>query len=118
MSARLRDALRALGADALAAGLAQTPSMTDNIDAVLVPGARVCFTGTAVDGQGRVLDRDEIERRAAAAGLAPVRSVTKTRCEVLVIAEAGTQSEKARKAQDYGKAVFTVDEFLGWLARR
>ncbi|WP_234809005.1 AAA family ATPase [Mycolicibacter hiberniae] len=118
VSARLRDALSALGAERLAAGLAQTPSMTDDIDAALVSGARVCFTGTAVNGQGRVLDRDEMERLAASAGLAPVSSVTKTRCEVLVIAEAGTQSGKARKAQDYGKPVFTVEEFLGWLARR
>ncbi len=59
-----------------------------------------------------------MERMAASAGLVPVGSVTKTRCEVLVTAEAGTQSGKARKAQDYGKPVFTVDEFLGWLARR
>ncbi|WP_125078988.1 AAA family ATPase [Mycobacterium sp. P7213] len=118
VSARLGDALRALGADDSAAGLTRPPSPADDIDAVLAPGARVCFTGTAVDGHGRVLERDEIERLAASAGLAPVRLVTKTRCEVLVIAEAGTQSGKARKAQDYGKPVFTVDEFLGWLARR
>lgn len=90
----------------------------DDIDTVLVPGARVCFTGTAVDGQGRMVDRDEMERLAASAGLAPVRSVTKTRCEVLVIAEAGSQSGKARKAQEYDKPVFTVAEFLGWIARR
>jgi hypothetical protein len=50
--------------------------------------------------------------------LAPVRSVTKTRCEVLVIAEAGTQSGKARKAQEYGKPVYTADEFLAWCQRR
>lgn len=118
VSARLRDALRALGADHMAAELAQMPSMTHDIDAVLVPGARVCFTGTAVSCDGRVLDRDDMERLAASAGLVPVGSVTKTRCEVLVTAEAGTQSGKARKAQDYGKPVFTVEEFLGWLARR
>ncbi|AEF35876.1 ATPase [Mycolicibacter sinensis] len=115
---RLRDALAALGAGELGAGLAQPLSTADDIDAVLVPGARVCFTGTAVDGQGRVMDRDEMEHLAASAGLAPVRSVTKTRCEVLVIAEAGTQSGKARKAQEYDKPVFTVAEFLGWIARR
>ncbi|OMC13221.1 AAA family ATPase [Mycolicibacter heraklionensis] len=118
VSARLRDALRALGADHMAAELAQMPSVSDDIDAVLVPGARVCFTGTAVNDEGRVLDRDDMERMAASAGLVPVGSVTKTRCEVLVTAEAGTQSGKARKAQDYGKPVFTVEEFLGWLARR
>lgn len=115
--ARLREALRALGAGEQATGLAQAPS-AGNIDAVLIPGARICFTGTAVDGQGRTVDRDEMERLAASAGLAPVRSVTKTRCEALVIAEAGTQSGKARKAQEYGKPVFTVDEFLCWIAGR
>lgn len=118
VSARLRDALAVLGAAELAADLTQPLSVADDLDAVLVPGARICFTGTAVDGQGRVLERDAMERLAASAELVPVRSVTKTRCEVLVIAEAGTQSGKARKAQDYGKPVFTVDEFLGWLAGR
>jgi ATP-dependent DNA helicase PIF1 len=44
--------------------------------------------------------------------------VTKTRCEVLVTAEAGTQSGKARKALEYGKAVFTADEFFAWVADR
>jgi hypothetical protein len=42
--------------------------------------------------------------------------VTKTRCEVLVTAEAGSQSGKARKAREYGKPVFCVDEFFAWLA--
>jgi hypothetical protein len=116
---RLRAALRALGAADLASGLDQAPPTAGGaIDAVLVPGARICFTGTAVDATGRIVDRDEMERRAAAAGLAPVRSVTKTRCEVLVIAEAGTQSGKARKAQEYGKPVYTADEFLEWCQRR
>jgi hypothetical protein len=86
-----------------------------DIGAAMVPGARICFTGTALDAAGRVVDRDEMERLAAAAGLTPVRSVTKTRCEVLVTAEAGTQSGKARKAQEYGKAVFTAEEFFEWL---
>ncbi len=53
---------------------------------------------------------------AKSAGLAPVASVTKTRCELLVTAEAGSQSGKARKAQEYGKPVFTADEFLSWVA--
>jgi hypothetical protein len=87
-----------------------------DIDSVLVPGARICFTGTAQDSRGRIVERDEMERLASRAGLAPVKSVTKTRCEVLVTAEAGTQSGKARKAQEYGKAVFSADEFFAWLA--
>lgn len=88
----------------------------DDIADVLVPGARICFTGTAQDSAGRVIERWEMEDLAASAGLQPVPSVTKTRCEVLVTAEAGSQSGKARKALEYGKAVFTADEFLDWVA--
>jgi hypothetical protein len=89
---------------------------SDDIGAILAPGARICFTGMAQDAAGQVVERDEMERLARKAGLAPVKSVTKTRCEVLVTAEAGSQSGKARKAQEYGKPVFSADEFFAWLA--
>jgi ATP-dependent DNA helicase PIF1 len=44
-----------------------------------------------------------------------VKTVTKTRCEVLVTAEVGTQSGKARKAHELGKPVISADEFLAWV---
>ncbi|MGV0795013.1 AAA family ATPase [Mycolicibacterium sp. XJ1819] len=113
--ARLHEASKLLGVDVVSDA---ATALRHDINATLVPGARICFTGTALDPAGRVVERDEIERLAASAGLAPVRSVTKTRCEVLVTAEAGTQSGKARKAQEYGKPVFTADEFFAWLAER
>jgi ATP-dependent DNA helicase PIF1 len=110
---RLREASRMLGAEI-------APESTclegDDIGSVLTPGARICFTGTAQDSTGQIVERWEMEQLAKAAGLTPVKSVTKTRCEVLVTAEAGTQSGKARKAQEYGKPVFTADEFFAWLA--
>jgi len=84
----------------------------------LLPGARICFTGTAQDADGRVVERWEMEDLARSAGLTPVKSVSKTRCDVLVTAEAGTQSGKARKAQEYGKPVFCADEFFAWVAHR
>jgi NAD-dependent DNA ligase len=90
----------------------------DDIASVLTPGVRICFTGTAQDSSGQIVERWEMEQLAESAGLTPVKSVTKTRCEVLVTAEAGTQSGKARKAQEYGKAVFSADEFFAWLAER
>nr|PZN23641.1 MAG: AAA family ATPase [Mycolicibacterium hassiacum] len=112
---RLRAAAELLGVTDIVCGhCAARPDITE----VLVPGARICFTGTASDPSGRVVDRDEIERMAAAADLVPVRSVTKTRCEVLVTAEAGSQSGKARKAAEYGKPVYTAEEFFAWLASR
>jgi hypothetical protein len=120
--ARLPDAVQARLAEAsLLLGVDVVPDVSaerHDIDAALVPGARVCFTGTAVDAAGQIIEREEMERLAVRAGLAPVRSVTKTRCEVLVIAEAGTQSGKARKAVEYEKAVFTAEEFFAWAAAR
>ena len=110
---RLREASELLGVEIVTESVC---SDRDDIDDVLVPGARICFTGTAQDSAGRVVERWEMEQLAESAGLRPVNSVTKTRCEVLVIAEAGTQSGKARKASEYGKPVFTADEFLAWAA--
>jgi ATP-dependent DNA helicase PIF1 len=112
---RLREASTLLGVEIVSNAVSFG---ADDIAAVLVPGSRVCFTGTAQDSTGRVVERWEMEELAASAGLKPVSSVTKTRCEVLVVAEAGTQSGKARKAGEYGKPVFTADEFLAWAASR
>ena len=70
----------------------------------------------AQDAAGRVLERDEVEQLAVSAGLTPVKTVSKTRCDVLVTAEAGTQSGKARKAAEFGKPVVCADEFFAWVA--
>ncbi|OBF33074.1 AAA family ATPase [Mycobacterium sp. ACS1612] len=110
---RLQQASQLLGSEIVAES---TFFERDDIGAVLTPGARICFTGTAQDSAGRIVERWEMEELAESVGLKPVKSVTKTRCEVLVIAEAGTQSGKARKAQEYGKPVFTADEFLAWVS--
>lgn len=113
--ARLRAAEAVLGVEILSgAELVAQHSVAD----VLTPGARICFTGTAQDSSGRIVERDEMERLAAGAGLAPVKTVTKTRCDVLVTAEAGTQSGKARKALEYGKPVLDAADFFTWLASR
>ena len=115
VAARLEEASRLLGVDidtdALCTG-------GDDIAATLTPGMRICFTGTAQDSSGRIVERPEMERLAAEAGLTPVKTVSKTRCDVLVTAEVGTQSGKARKAQEYGKPVFCADDFFAWLSTR
>ncbi|MDR1443044.1 MAG: AAA family ATPase [Bifidobacteriaceae bacterium] len=80
--------------------------------AVVFVGARVCFTGDATDSEGNSMTRSQIEAYAQSVGLVPVSSVTKTRCDLLVVAELGTQSGKARKAAEYGKPVITVEQFL------
>lgn len=112
---RLHTAQTLLGVDIIDTA---TQSDMPDIDTVLAPGARICFTGTALDGAGREVPREEMMRLATAAGLAPVKTVTKTRCEVLVTAEAGTQSGKARKAHELGKPVFAAEDFLQWARDR
>lgn len=114
---RLHDAEELLGVEILDPALRSTASAPD-IETVLEPGARVCFTGTALDDAGRELSREEMMRIAERAGLTPVKTVTKTRCEVVVTAEPGSQSGKARKAHELGKPVFTAQDFLRWARHR
>lgn len=97
--------------DAITCGLTDPGSVADT----LCGGARICFTGSAVDPDGRLWGRDEMRAAAGARGLVPVDSVTKSKCDVLVVAEVGTQSGKARKARELGKPVYSADEFFVWL---
>ena len=113
---RLRDVEDVLGV-AIVDESVEAALAGDDIGSVLTPGARVCFTGTAEDDWGRVVERDEMHDLATSAGLVPVASVTKTRCEVLITAEVGSQSGKARKAREWGKSVFSAAEFLAFVGR-
>ncbi len=113
---RLRRLEGALGVGVVDAILAEMAAEQGSLAEILGEGTRVCFTGTAVDPDGRVWAREEMKATAAARGLVPVDSVTKTRCDVLVVAEVGTQSGKARKAKELGKPVFSADEFFVWVS--
>ncbi|MEU6583969.1 AAA family ATPase [Nocardia sp. NPDC046763] len=85
-----------------------------DINSVLVAGVRVCFTGTCIDEEGNERTRSDMENLAAARGLIPVKTVTKSKCDALIAAEAGSQSGKAKTAITYGKPIFTAKQFLGW----
>lgn len=87
-----------------------------DIEHVMVAGARICFTGSARDDRGRNLSREDLKELATGRGLKPVDTVTKTKCEVLISAETGSQSGKAQKAAQWGKPVFTTEEFLVWVS--
>lgn len=115
--ARLRQVDQLLGTR-ITEQLAAATDATADPHTVLAPGARVCFTGTAQAADGRTIERSEIKALASRFGLVPVDSVTKTRCDALIVAELGTQSGKAKKAAEYGTPVFCVDEFLAWIGRR
>lgn len=83
-------------------------------DLVLGPGVRICFTGDAADPGGRIWSREQMHALAAEHGLRPVDTVTKTKCDALVVAELGTQSNKAKKARQYEKPVLVAEDFLAW----
>lgn len=81
---------------------------------VLVPGARICFSGTVDSPAVGQWTKEELHQLAADRGLAPVETLTKTRSDVLVVAEAGSQSGKAKKATQWEKPVLTAEQFLEW----
>ncbi|GAA4517356.1 AAA family ATPase [Brevibacterium yomogidense] len=85
------------------------------LDTVLISGARVCFTGTVVSATYGSLEREEMEGLARTRGLVPVPTMTKTKTDVLVVAERGTQSGKAKKAAGWNKPVIDAEEFLAWV---
>ncbi|CAN5372209.1 AAA family ATPase [soil metagenome] len=114
---RLREVSKVLGVDVVDSSVESVHAGPD-ISVVLVPGAHVTFTGNAQDSAGREMSKPEIEAIAAARGLIPVKTVSKSRCEALIAAEIGTQSIKARKAQEMGKPVFSADQFLAWAGYR
>lgn len=108
---RLRRVGEILGAD-VTAGLDAVAEA--DAAAVLIPGTRVCFTGSALDHDGQPMSREDMEALAVGRGLVPVPTVTKTRCDVLVVAEPGTQSSKARNALKWEKPILAAADFLDW----
>lgn len=108
---RLRRAGTVVGSD-LSAGLETSQAV--GAAKVLLPGTRVSFSGSALDRQGRLMERSDMEALAVENGLLPVANVTKTKCDALVVAEVGSQSGKARSASRWGKPVISVADFLEW----
>jgi len=111
---RLRLASEIVGSD-LTPGL-EAPPEAGAAD-VLRPGTRVCFSGSALDRSGVLVSRDEMEALALGRGLVPVGAVTKSRCDALVVAEAGSQSTKARAAHKWSTPVIAAADFLAWAGR-
>ena len=111
---RLRLASEIVGSD-LTPGL-EAPPEAGAAD-VLRPGTRVCFSGSALDRNGVLVSRDEMEALALGRGLLPVGAVTKSRCDALVVAEPGSQSTKARAAHKWSTPVIAAADFLAWAGR-
>jgi len=111
---RVRSLEKTLGVQIIPANV--TAAAPVDLDAVLSPGAHVCFTGT-VTGPDGPLSKEELHSMAEIIGLVPEADLTKSRTDVLVVAEAGSQSSKAKKAAKWNKPVVVADDFLAWQRR-
>lgn len=109
---RLRGVERHFGVQVLPDGFELQESLS--CEALLLPGTRVCFTGEVVSPVHGFYGREEMERVARDRGLAISDNMTKTKTDVLVVAQRGTQSGKAKKAAQWGKPVLEAEEFLDW----
>jgi DNA polymerase III subunit epsilon len=97
--------------------IAPTPLPSVPACAAIRAGAHVCFTGNAVDSHGGLIDRESLERLAAAHGLQPVDRVTKKFCDLLVAQDPDTQSGKGKLAFKHGIPVISTADFLAHLKR-
>lgn len=75
----------------------------------LSPGLSVCFTG------GKEADKRDLAAEAALKGLI-VRTGVSKKLDILVLADADSQSGKAQKARQYGTRLMTVNVFREMLA--
>jgi len=100
------------------ATVAPVPKAADTAGAigdVFQVGQCICFTGSATTARGKLVERSELERLAAARGLQPIADVTKKTCRILVAQDPSSFSGKAQRARQWGIPVVSVAEFLKWV---
>lgn len=87
------------------------PALAD----ILKPGARIAFTGS-ITLDGKAWDRDVFAKFIEARGFVTSANVTKTRTDLLVLADINSESGKARNARKYGTPMVSLADFLAALA--
>ncbi|WGP04954.1 AAA family ATPase [Bacillus subtilis] len=100
------------GISVLPSGFDVTEQVT--ADSVLIPGARICFSGSVLSNIHGQMEKSELHELASERGLAPVDTMTKSKTDVLVVAERGSQSKKAQDAARWDKPVIDAEDFLTW----
>lgn len=93
----------------------QSATKTASIENTLRSGVTFYISGTPHTASGGRIAKSEIAAMAAGRGLVYVDSFGKKACDVLVVAEEGSQSSKARKAVGWGMPVFSLQQFWQWL---
>ena len=111
--ARLQEAGKLLGVDIVSGACVFE---RHDIDAVLVPGARICFTGTAQDAAGRIVEREEMERLARAAGLAAGQVGDQDALRGAGDGGGGQPVREGAQGAGVREAGVPADDFFAWLA--
>jgi hypothetical protein len=114
IAARLPEVDELLGTSLTAAN-EQSSVETACIEEALLPGVTYYISGTAHTRCGDRIEKSEVAAMAATRGLVYVENFGKKSCQVLVVAEEGSQSGKSKKAEEWGMPVFSLDEFWRWL---
>ena len=100
------------------AGLAQAdiePPVEDtqNVGELLVPGARVAFTGRN-ELLGGPADDARLMQICEDRQLEYKTSVSKTKCDVLIADDPASMSRKAQNAREFGKPIISQSDFENW----
>lgn len=91
---------------------AEMPELNEPAGEELRLGARICFTGAAVDTEGEPLERSWLTELARRNGFTVDKGVTKKNTDFLVAADVNSSSSKTRKARKWDIPVVSIDEFL------
>ncbi|OFT43847.1 hypothetical protein HMPREF3160_02020 [Arthrobacter sp. HMSC06H05] len=93
----------------------EPPAAGPALKDILKLGARIAFTGS-ITLEGKAWDRDVFAKFIEARGFVTSANVTKTRTDLLVLADINSESGKARNARKYGTPMVSLADFLTALA--
>lgn len=84
-----------------------------DVPSLLIPGTRVAFTGRN-NLLGGPADDDRLKEICDNCNLEYKKSMSKSKCDVLVALDVGSQSRKAQAAREYGKPIISQEAFEHW----
>lgn len=101
-----------LGVDPSVVALRTDGYRTSNSRLFLSEGLRICFTGSAIDAEGRAVSRSNLETLVVELGCVPTKNVSAKSCDLLLAADPATRSGKADKARKQGIPIASVADFV------
>lgn len=84
-----------------------------DVPSLLLPGTRVAFTGRN-DLLGGPADDERLKEICESCNLEYKKNMSKSKCDVLVAHDPGSQSRKAQAAREHGKPIISQEDFEHW----